>query len=345
MPSLGGITAWISVGEQKLDEIGVDIRDDLATCYVQVPGIPQVPPAPEPTSPSTNPPTSAHPITPPLPASTNLEYAVNWKISDLTYSLAVKVVIDGKLEIEKVHLGRGAIVQAKNTGSIDALPVTDDWSKRRLLTFVKLQAAEDAQLPSEEVGSIKLSFYRAGRASLSGGIKTAATGFHRTGVVDPGSLIKHTTVDDIYTHSHATGLGSITFGPPKKVPSVGARDPHPYVSFLFQYRSRELISEIAPDDWLLTAPPPVNFEKELPTIRNEGNESHIHLGGSGASHMSKKPSIAVRAKKWAADVKHTAQAVRMARSAPDRVKTRTCQHRTNQRPFYPSQPRSWRPCP
>jgi len=34
--------------------------------------------------------------------------------------------------------------------------------------------------------------------------------------------------------------------------------------------------------------------------------------------MSKKPSIAVRAKKWAADVKHTAQAVRIARNAPDR---------------------------
>ena len=152
-------------------------------------------------------------------------------------------------------------MQAKNTGRIDAVPVTDDWSKRRLLTFVKLQAAEDAQLPSDEVGSIKLAFYRAGRAPLSGGIKTAATGFHMAGVVDPNTLIKHTTVDDVYTHSHATGcvsftfrsirirncvypkghvysLGPITFGPPKKVPSIGARDVHPYVSFVFKYRSR-----------------------------------------------------------------------------------------------------------
>ena len=93
MPSLGGVSAWISIGEQRLDEVGVDIQDDLATCYVQVPGNPTSPPALEATNLSGNVPPTSPPISPSAQstASANLEYAVNWKISDLTYSLAVKV--------------------------------------------------------------------------------------------------------------------------------------------------------------------------------------------------------------------------------------------------------------
>lgn len=41
-------------------------------------------------------------------------------------------------KIEKIHLGKGTITAAKNTQAINAVPVTDDWSKCRMLTFVKL---------------------------------------------------------------------------------------------------------------------------------------------------------------------------------------------------------------
>lgn len=68
-----------------------------------------------------------------------------------------------------------------------------------------MTAAENAKLPNESVGTIKLSLYRSGRASLSSGLKTSATGFHTKATPDPKSLIKATTVDGLYSKSHATG--------------------------------------------------------------------------------------------------------------------------------------------
>jgi hypothetical protein len=130
-------------------------------------------------------------------------------------------------KIEKIHLGKGTITAAKNTQAINSVPVTDDWSKCRMLTFVKLHgrrspmlativlcialassADENAPLPREQVGSIKLSLYRSGRASLSSGLKTTATGFHMKTTPDVKSLVKTTTVDGLYSKSHATGFVS-----------------------------------------------------------------------------------------------------------------------------------------
>jgi hypothetical protein len=66
-------------------------------------------------------------------------------------------------------------------------------------------AAEDAPLPNDQVGTIRLSFYRAGRASISSGLKTSATGFHREKLPDSKLLVKETSVDGLYSKSHATG--------------------------------------------------------------------------------------------------------------------------------------------
>lgn len=127
-------------------------------------------------------------------------------------------------KVEKIHLGKGTITAARNTQAINSVPVTDDWSKCRMLTFVKLRgmpshllatvplwmtlalsAEENAPLPREQVGSITLSLYRSGRASLSSGLKTTATGFHTKHTPDVKSLVKTTTVDGLYSKSHATG--------------------------------------------------------------------------------------------------------------------------------------------
>lgn len=80
------------------------------------------------------------PKNPPAPTADPNEYAINWRLSDTTYSLVVKASFDGgAIEIEKVHPGRGAIPGAKNSvGKIEAVAITDDWSKKRMLKFVKL---------------------------------------------------------------------------------------------------------------------------------------------------------------------------------------------------------------
>jgi len=240
-----------------------------------------------------------------------LEYSINWKILDMTYTLAVKAVIDGTMKIEKVHLGRGVLSTANHSGSIDAVPVTDDWSKRRLLRFVRLQASDDARQPKDDVGSIKLYFFRAGRAQI--GTKTVATGFHRKHTIDPTKLVTFTTEEGLFSQSHATGLGPITFGTPKKVPSVGTQDGLPYVSFTFLYRSRELMSEIVPDDWTpgVDSPPP-NFDKDLPAIKGKGTIRRLIKSPQGTSSfgLEKRPSLAVRARKWASEVRRAATTVR-----------------------------------
>ncbi|KAF8339772.1 uncharacterized protein EI90DRAFT_3012713 [Cantharellus anzutake] len=224
------------------------------------------------------------------------------------------------MKIEKVHLGRGALPAANHTGSIDAVPVTDDWSKRRLLRFVKLQASDDAPLPREDVGTIKLYFFRASRSQPSGNSKTVATGFHKKHTVDPNKLVTHTTMDGLFVQSHATGLGPITFGPPKKVPPVGTQDSLPYVSFTFLYRSREVMSEVAPEDWTLTVhPPPANFDKELPVIKDKGTFGRLvkRPTGTSSSSLAKRPSIAQRAKKWAFEMKHSAKTIKPTRRGTD----------------------------
>ncbi|KAF8311970.1 hypothetical protein DL93DRAFT_1352699 [Clavulina sp. PMI_390] len=205
MPSLGGITAWISIGDVVLAEYGTEVDDDQVKCYVEVPQ--GFPPSMPPTAGVTDSPSGSmsspqHAPLPLSPALVPLEYAINWKIQDLTYTMVAVAKIDGALEIEKIHLGKGTITAAKNTQSIDSVPITDDWSKRRLLTFVKLHAAEHGSPPKEPIGSIQLSLYRSGRASLSSGFKTSATGFHTKTTPDPKSLIKETTVDGLYSKSH-----------------------------------------------------------------------------------------------------------------------------------------------
>ena len=139
MPSLGGISAWISAGERTLDEIAVEISEDgdSVSCYIEAPSV--VPLHASHPSNMHNAPPGA-PITNAMPGFDPSIYAINWKVTDLTYSLLIKATIDGVIEVEKVHLGRGALSAAgRNFGRIDSVPVTDDWSKRRLLRFVKLR--------------------------------------------------------------------------------------------------------------------------------------------------------------------------------------------------------------
>jgi hypothetical protein len=134
MPDLGGITAWISAGgagEQRLEEYDVHIDDDKATCFIEVPSIrPDLG-----ISPSPPPSRGGKAAGPPLDPT---NYAINYRITDLTYTLVVKTSIDGAIDVDKVHAGRGALVPAKNVGSIEAVAVTDDWSKKRRLKFHKL---------------------------------------------------------------------------------------------------------------------------------------------------------------------------------------------------------------
>lgn len=76
------------------------------------------------------------------------------------------------------------------------------------MTILAPPAEEQAQLPREQVGTITLSLYRSGRASLSSGLKTTATGFHTKTTPDVNALVKTTTVDGLYSKSHATGCVS-----------------------------------------------------------------------------------------------------------------------------------------
>jgi len=229
--------------------------------------------------------------------------------------------IDGMFKIEKIHLGKGTITAAKNTQAINSVPVTDDWSKCRMLTFVKLHAEEHAQLPREQVGTITLSLYRSGRASLSSGLKTTATGFHMKTTPDVNILVKTTTVDGLYSKSHATGLGPITFGPPKKVWTAGTRDRLPYVTFEFFYRSRELITETLPDEgWELAAAPPpgnINFEKGIPATKEArhevGSPSTPPSSFPAGANVGRRPSITKRAKKWASEIKQSTQSIKISR--------------------------------
>jgi len=132
--------------------------------------------------------------------------------------------------------------------------------------------------------------------------------------------VTFTTDEGLFSQSHATGLGPMTFGPPKKVPSIGGQDSLPYVSFIFLYRSRELMSEIAPDDGTpgVSSPPP-NFDKELPAIKGKGTIRRL-IGspqGTTSSSLEKRPSLAVRAKKWASEMKQAAATVKPARKPTD----------------------------
>lgn len=103
MPSLGGITAWISIGETRLNEYGVDVEDDLIKCYVEVPPA-AVPAPPVPGSPTTSvspPPLSrSHSAQPQSPAALPLEYTINWKIQDLTYTMVAVVRVHSLLYLQ-----------------------------------------------------------------------------------------------------------------------------------------------------------------------------------------------------------------------------------------------------
>lgn len=99
---LGGITAWLSIGDRKLDEVAVSIDDDVATCYIEAPTPPHVHQSNfghhgsdsalqlERVATSRTLPTIHG-------ANGNggdpMGYAINWKISDLTYSHVVKVCL------------------------------------------------------------------------------------------------------------------------------------------------------------------------------------------------------------------------------------------------------------
>lgn len=90
MPSLGGITAWILIGETRLSEYGVDIEDDVIKCYVEVPHvIPSTNAAPGSPTTSVSPP--PHGVPPQSPVGLPLEYTINWKIQDLTYTMVAVV--------------------------------------------------------------------------------------------------------------------------------------------------------------------------------------------------------------------------------------------------------------
>lgn len=93
MPTLGGITAWISVGDKPLHEYGIEIVDDRVKCYVEVP---QLQPVAFPTMTSGSHTTSLPSVplgSPPHrpTASPSLEYAINWRIQDLTYTMVAVV--------------------------------------------------------------------------------------------------------------------------------------------------------------------------------------------------------------------------------------------------------------
>lgn len=149
MPQLGGITTWITIGDNRLDEIATEIQDDHVSCYVEVPPTqyplnlyPSNPNFPAPPQPGKHG-TVNGPKGPLLPTVDPNEYTINWRLSDTTYSLVVKATFDGgAIEIEKVHPGRGAIPGGKSSiGKIDSIAITDDWSKKRMLKFVKLTGA------------------------------------------------------------------------------------------------------------------------------------------------------------------------------------------------------------
>ena len=103
MPSLGGVTAWIQIGDTRLHELGVEITDDQATCYVEVPNPP--PTLEQLASLSTS--QNIHHSSSQSPSdgtvAAPLEYSINWKISDLTYTLAVKVIRKSLSERKHVH--------------------------------------------------------------------------------------------------------------------------------------------------------------------------------------------------------------------------------------------------
>lgn len=93
MPTLGGITAWISIEDSPLPEYGINIEDDRVKCYVEVP---QSLPAAFYTMNPGSQPASLH--SPPPGGSTHspaasspLQYAINWKIQDLTYTMVAVV--------------------------------------------------------------------------------------------------------------------------------------------------------------------------------------------------------------------------------------------------------------
>jgi hypothetical protein len=97
MPSLGGVTAWISVGDMRLPEYGVEIEDDLVKCYVEVPSAAALvspwSPAASASSPKNTTPSLGTPHPQPIgPISAPLtHYTISWKIQDLTYTMAVNV--------------------------------------------------------------------------------------------------------------------------------------------------------------------------------------------------------------------------------------------------------------
>lgn len=103
MPTLGGITAWISIGEIHLAEYGIAVEDDRVKCYVEVPQVlPLAPSSLHQGSPSgsiSSPPRTNTPLS---PTTSPLEYAINWRIQDLTYTM-VAIVRDYIRAFDYLH--------------------------------------------------------------------------------------------------------------------------------------------------------------------------------------------------------------------------------------------------
>jgi hypothetical protein len=93
MPTLGGITAWISIGDRPLTEYGINVEDDHVKCYVEVPQL--LPPVFSTMSPGSQTaslpsPAFGNPAHSPTTSPPH-EYAINWKIQDLTYTMVAMV--------------------------------------------------------------------------------------------------------------------------------------------------------------------------------------------------------------------------------------------------------------
>lgn len=100
---LGGITAWISIGDRKLDEVAVEVLDDHVTCYVEAPTPPHGHSSHHGSDTALQLERVATSRTLPTIGAASgdpTEYTINWRISDLTYSLVVKVSISSTVPTE-----------------------------------------------------------------------------------------------------------------------------------------------------------------------------------------------------------------------------------------------------
>lgn len=92
MPTLGGITAWISIGDRALPEYGTEIVDDQVKCYVEVPpSLPVIFPVTTPGSQTVSLPSPAPGNSSRSPTISTLDYVINWRIQDLTYTMVAVV--------------------------------------------------------------------------------------------------------------------------------------------------------------------------------------------------------------------------------------------------------------